>query len=78
MFAAKRVVNAGYSRLLTGNHLRLSVKQADSPVFYGVAFGQGDALPKILTGKAFDLCFTIEEQTWEERTSLQLMVKDIK
>ena len=41
-------------------------------------FGQGDALPKVLSGKPFDLCFTIEEQTWEERTSLQLMVKDIK
>jgi len=78
VFAVHGAVNAGYSRLLTGNHLRLSVKQNDAPIFYGVAFGQGDVLPKILSGKPFDLCFTIEEQTWEERTSLQLMVKDLK
>ncbi len=78
VFVAKGVVNAGYSRLLNGNHLRLSVKQGDAPIFNGVAFGQGDALAKVQSGKAFDICFTIEEQTWEERTSLQLMVKDIQ
>ncbi|NUO03446.1 MAG: single-stranded-DNA-specific exonuclease RecJ, partial [Saprospiraceae bacterium] len=78
VFVAKGVVNAGYSRLLTGNHLRLSVKQGDSPVFNGVAFGQGDALAKVQSGQAFDLCFTIEEHTWEDRTSLQLMVKDMR
>lgn len=78
VFVAKGVTNAGYSKLLTGNHLRLSVKQGESPVFYGVAFGQGSALPQVLTQQPFDICFTVEEQTWEGRTALQLMVKDLR
>ena len=44
----------------------------------GIAFGLGEYLEKIQKNNNFDLCYTIEENTFMNRTSLQLMVRDIK
>jgi len=78
VFASKNVQDIGYSKLLKGNHLRLSVKQGDSSPIYGVAFGRGDAFEKVRTRKPFHICYKLEENNWEGRQSIQLMVKDLK
>jgi single-stranded-DNA-specific exonuclease len=78
-FVARGVRDIGYSRILTGNHLRLSIKQGDSLLPYaGVAFGRGDDFAKIMTREPFDICFNIQENQWQDQVSLQLMVKDLK
>lgn len=77
-FVAKGVQDVGYSRILTGNHLRICVKQGSSESFVGIAFGRGDDFSKVWTRQPFDLCFNLQENHWQDRTSLQLMVKDMK
>jgi len=44
----------------------------------GIGFNLGSYYDAISTGKLFDIVFTIEENTWNGRTSLQLNIKDIK
>jgi len=77
VFATKNVEDTGHSRLLKGDHLKLKIKQSDSDVFNGIAFGQGNFFPKIENQK-FHICYTINENTWRGKTELQLNVKNIK
>ena len=77
-FVARSVQDVGYSRILTGNHLRICVKQGDSMPFSGVAFGRGDDFSRVWARQPFDICFNLQENQWQDRTSLQLMVKDLR
>jgi single-stranded-DNA-specific exonuclease len=60
-----------------GKHLRLTVKKANT-VFNAVAFGMGDHGQKLHIGDTIDLAYTIDKNTWNGTTSLQLKAKDIK
>lgn len=77
VFVSKNVVDTGYSRLLKGNHLKLAVKQGDSPAVYGIAFGMGDHFSKIASKKPFHVAYKIEEEHWQGETYLRMMVKDL-
>lgn len=83
VFKSTAVIDSGDSRILNGRngkgeHLRLCVKQPDSPVIEGIAFGMASHYQKICNGKPFDICYTIEENNFRGNRSLQLMIKDIK
>ena len=77
VFATKNVKDTGFSRLLKGNHLKLSVQQKESKITNGIAFGLGDVFPDI-QNQQFHICYTINENTWNGKTELQLNVKDVK
>jgi single-stranded-DNA-specific exonuclease len=77
VFVSQNVEDTGYSKLLKNNHLRLSVRQKRSAVFYGIAFGQGNAFEQIKENH-FHICYNLQENHWEGKTSIQLQVKDIK
>jgi single-stranded-DNA-specific exonuclease len=38
----------------------------------------GEFLPLIQKGKPFDICYSIEENVWKEKRSVQLSVKGIR
>ena len=79
VFMSRNVWDSGYARIVGDNHLKLQVHDPknNSKDINAIAFGQKDAL-EIVKTSAFDVCYTIEENVWNGRTSLQLMVKDIK
>lgn len=77
VFVTKNIRDTGYSRLLKGNHLKLSLQQTESNIFNGIAFGMGDFFPKI-QNQPFHICYTINENNWNGKRELQLNVKDIK
>ena len=81
VFLTKNVVDAGFSRAV-GNrkHLKLSVMQQGNTdfVFSGIAFQKGDLYERIHDKEPFTMCYYIEENYWQGKTSLQLNVKDIK
>lgn len=81
VFLTKNVVDAGFSRAV-GNrkHLKLSVMQQGNTdfVFSGIAFQKGDLYEKIHEKEPFTMCYYIEENFWQGKTTLQLNVKDIK
>jgi len=61
-----------------GSHLKMTVVQPGSAVFECIGFGLGDYANAINTGIPFDLCYTIEENVWREKRSIQLNIKDIR
>lgn len=79
VFLAKNVVNANYTRTVgTDNtHLKLHVKQGDTE-FFGIAFDMGAWADYLLKGGSVDLLFSLEENTYNGNTNIQLFVKDIK
>ena len=79
VFVAKGLKDSGLARCLKDEHLKMSVYQNDKSLqFDAIAFGKGNLLNEILSGKKFDMAFTLEENYWNGKTSLQLMVKDIR
>ncbi len=82
VFFAENVVDNGYGRIVgAGNeHLKLSLIQEEEPykVFPAIAFNQAEHFAKINKGKSFDIAFTITENHFRGKTSIQLNIKDIK
>jgi len=77
VFVSRNVIDTGYSKLLKDKHLSLHISQDGSRPIKAIAFNQGKHFPKIKS-EAFDICYTIQENHWNGRTTIQLNVKDIK
>lgn len=77
IFVSRAVKDVGYSRILTGNHLRLMIKQEESKPMGGIAFGRGDDFLNVTAKKHFDVCYTLQMNKWRGESRLQLMVKDM-
>ena len=60
-----------------GTHLKLVVRDGDKN-FDAIAFKMADKASEISIGDAIDLVYTIDENTWLGKTTLQLKVKDLR
>ena len=84
VFWSDNVIDAGGSRPVGGHkHLKLTVtqmgdKEMGVAPFSGIAFQKGDYFERIHNGEPFKICYHLEYNTWQGRTTLQLNVKDIK
>ncbi|MGX5820504.1 single-stranded-DNA-specific exonuclease RecJ [Chitinophaga lutea] len=78
VFLARHLSDAGYSKVVKEEHIKLSVRQGNSPVFSGIAFFMADKFDLISGKQPFDMVFTIEENEWNGNVSLQLKVIDIR
>lgn len=80
VFRTENVRDTGLSRVVGNNHLKLNVAEDENTRFGtdGIAFQMGQFHPFISRRIPFDVCYTIEENTYNGRTTLQLNVKDIK
>lgn len=67
----------GYSRIVKEQHLKI-VAGAGRQFVSGIAFNMADKYGFVKNGARFDLVYTIEENDWNGKTSLQLQVIDIK
>jgi len=67
----------GYSRIVKEQHLKI-VAGAGRQLVSGIAFNMADKYGFVKNGARFDLVYTIEENEWNGKTSLQLQVIDIK
>lgn len=61
----------------TGKHLRLSLKQGDQ-YLNAVAFNMADLAEQLPMGVMLDVVFEPKTNTWRGRTSVDMMVKDIR
>lgn len=82
VFVTRRVKDVGTGRIVgsTGEHLKLDLVQEgqNHPPIAAIAFNQSIHFETLREGKAFDVCYTIEENEFRGLTTLQLMVKDIQ
>ena len=78
VFLSTQVSSYGYGSIVGNNHLKMVIKQPNSPIFNCIGFGLGDYLEDINRGKLFDICYTIEENNYKDKKSLQLNIKGIR
>ena len=82
VFWSDNIVDAGGSRPVGGHkHLKLTVRQQgddERNVFSGIAFQKGYLFSRIHSGEPFSICYNLEYNYWQGKTTLQLNVKDIK
>ncbi|HVW97676.1 MAG TPA: single-stranded-DNA-specific exonuclease RecJ [Mucilaginibacter sp.] len=78
VFVSRNVYVSGYTNIVGSNHVKMTVMQSDSAVFDCIAFNHGEYLPRLLKNEPFDMCYTIEENVWRERRTIQLNVKGIR
>lgn len=83
VFVTTDVMDAGYSKKVgeDGAHLKLDAVQPHKGEYgiSGIAFNLGKHYENISReGELFDIVYTVDENVWNDRTSLQLKVKDIR
>jgi single-stranded-DNA-specific exonuclease len=80
VFLTRGVVDAGMARLLKDEHMKLVLAPADDPErrFDAIAFKQANLWDLVRSGDPFSILYTIEENEWNGRTTVQLNIKDIK
>ena len=78
VFRASGVELAGAIGIVGDKHLKMQVKQGDSNVFDCIGFGLGKLKEALLLSNSFDMCFSIEENSWKDRRNIQLNIKDIR
>lgn len=78
VFVSRNVYTYGSASTVGGKHLKMIVHQDNKTFFNCIGFGLSDYLPLINSGIPFDICYTIEENTWMDKTSLQLNIKGIR
>ncbi len=80
LFCTQKVYDYGTSKIVghSQEHLKLELVDSKSAnVMNGIAFGQGERWRHIRTKRAFDICYTIEENT-HKRSELQLQIEAIR
>jgi len=80
LFRTDGIIDAGGSRIVGKNHLKLYVvhPEISGGPFSAIAFQQGNHFGMIEKGIPFNICYHVEENEWNGSVSLQLNIKDIK
>lgn len=80
VFRTNQVVSTGNAKVVGKNHLKLNVIHSNITCFpySAIAFHQGEFLTDIMQGKAFSICYHIEENDFNGSKTMQLNIKDIK
>ena len=76
-FESREISDTGYSRIVGENHLKLSLKDKKGNRINGIAFRMADKLPLLEKGPV-DICYQLDENHWNGKTTLEINVKDIK
>lgn len=80
VFMTQNLQDTGWSKQVgeENKHLRVTVKQNNSPVFTGIGFGLGDKYDLISDKKRFKAAYSLDENEWNGQASIQLRLRDVK
>ncbi len=80
LFVTRQVRDTGYSRVVGKNsdHLILQLEDPSGNIITVKGFGMGQYFDKIKTRRPFDIAYTIEENEFNGKTSIELQLRDIK
>ncbi len=78
VFVSRGVSIAGKPTIMKEKHIKFNVYQGNSPAFTVIAFGMAHIYPDLMDGQPFDICYSLDENTFRDKTTLQFMLKDIK
>lgn len=79
LFVSRRLINHRDTRAVgkEREHLRLDVTDRVNAIT-GIAFGRADMAEHIQNGNAVDICYELNENTFNHYTTIQMMVQDIQ
>ena len=80
IFLSKNVVEEGMGRIVGEKHIKMRVlyrNRASQPMD-AIAFNLKEYFDDISAKKDFDILYHVEENTWNNSTTIQLNVKDIR
>ena len=59
-------------------HVKLSVKQKSTISFSAIGFWLSEKFDKSINQSSFSMAYTVDQNTWRGKTSVQLKIKDVK
>ncbi len=77
VFVASNLIDTGYSKILKELHIRFVVKQ-NNIRFTGIGFNMADKFHLLASKQPIDIVFTLDENSWNGETTLQLKVIDMR
>ncbi|HNP47671.1 MAG TPA: single-stranded-DNA-specific exonuclease RecJ [Bacteroidia bacterium] len=80
VFRTENVRDTGLSRIVGNNHLKLNLAEDETTRFGldGIAFQMGQYYAFISRRIPFDICYNLEENTFNGKTNIQMNVKDLR
>ena len=81
LFYAENVVDTGFAKHIgkTNEHLKLCLREVGNTTYFdAIGFGLAYKLPLITSGKPFSIVYSVEENVWNGKVSLQLQIRDIR
>ncbi len=78
VFLSKGLRDDGAVRIVGNNHLKLRLGKRGQPCFDAIAFGKSEYYTEFSEGLPCDVCYTLDENHWNGRISLQLNIRDIR
>lgn len=81
LFYAENVVDTGFAKHIgkTNEHLKLCLREVGNTTYFdAIGFGLAHKLPLITSGKPFSIVYSVEENMWNSKVSLQLQIRDIR
>jgi len=80
IFMTENIKDTGYGKCVgeDDKHLRVTVTQNGAEKIVGIGFNLGDKYQMVTNQKLFRVAYSIDENEWNGKTSLQLKIRDIK
>jgi len=80
IYVTEHVRDAGYSRVVgkTEEHIKLDMVDTQNSKQQGIGFFMSDLFQFVKDGKPFNVCYSIEENEFNGKVSLQLKIRDIQ
>ncbi len=79
VFISNRLIDNGYSKKVGSDksHLRISLK-TNYGIMPAIGFSMANLFEKVQNGQEFNICYSIAENAWKGKKSLQVILRDIK
>lgn len=78
VFESNDVTLDGRPVILKEKHIKFDVRQKNSASFTAIGFGMAQFYPDLVNGRPFSICYSLEENNFRDKKTLQLFLKDIK
>ena len=80
IFISNNLQDTGYAKGVgeDGKHLKARFIQNEANAIAGIGFNLGNKLEAVQNQKRFQAVYSIDENEWQGKVSLQLKIRDIK
>jgi single-stranded-DNA-specific exonuclease len=80
IYVTENVGDGGYSRIVgqTKEHVKFDIVDEENYRMDGIGFSMADLFKIVESGNLFSICYSIEENEFNGKVSLQLRVRDVQ